>query len=497
MSPRLSPSLLGALPSGVARPSYARGAENPAGVVHLGIGAFHRAHQGAYFDALMGLGEAGWMIRAASLRAPTAAAQLNPQEGLYTLVERDGAEARQRVIGALREVLVAPADPGALVAALARPEVALVTLTVTEKGYGLDPASGALNEADGAIAADLASLARPQSAPGFLAAGLAARRAAGLAPFTVLSCDNLPNNGARTRAAVLALASRHDAGLADWIAAEGAFPSAMVDRIVPATTGADIAALAEAAGYHDPGMVKTEPFSQWVVEDRFCARRPSLERVGVQFTRDVSAWEHAKLRLLNGAHSALAYLGGLAGHAFVHEAIAAPGFARFIAALWDEAAGTLAPLEGFDAAAYRAALLARFANAALAHRTAQIAMDGSQKLPQRLLASLRARLARGQASPALTLAVASWMRWQTGVDEQGQAFAVEDPLAPRTAQALREAGASPQARVAALLAIPEVFGADLAQAPGLVAALVRALQRLERAGAAQTVLGFDPEEAAP
>jgi fructuronate reductase len=488
---------LGALPAAVARPSYARAAENPAGVVHLGIGAFHRAHQGAYFDALMRLGEPGWMIRAASLRAPNAAAQLNPQQGLYTLVERDGAEARLRVIGALREVLVAPADPGALVAALARPEVALVTLTVTEKGYGLDPATGALNAQDPAIAADLASLAQPCSTPGFLAAGLAARRAAGLAPFTVLSCDNLPNNGARTRAAVLALAGRHDPGLADWIGAEGAFPSSMVDRIVPATTETDIAALSEAAGYDDPGMIKTEPFSQWVVEDAFCARRPGLERVGVQFTRDVSAWEHVKLRLLNGAHSALAYLGALAGHAFVHQAIAAPGFVRYLGALWNEAASTLAPIDGFDPAAYRAALLARFANAALAHRTTQIAMDGSQKLPQRLLASIRTRLARGQASPALTLAVAGWMRWQSGVDEQGRIFVVEDPLAARTAAALRSAGSDAEARVAALLAIPDVFGADLAQAPGLVAALVRALARLEAKGAARTVLDFrrDEEEA--
>ena len=495
MKPRLSPALLEALPAAVARPQYARGPENAAGIVHLGIGAFHRAHQSAYFDALMALGEPGWMIRAASLRAPAAAAQLNPQQGLYTLVQRDGAAARLQVIGALRDVLVAPTDPAALVAALARPEVALVTLTVTEKGYGLDPAAGELNTDDPAIAADLASLAHPRSTPGFLAAGLAARRAAGLPPFTVLSCDNLPNNGVRTRAAVVAMAARHNRALADWIAFCGAFPSSMVDRIVPATTATDVSDLAETAGYDDPGMVKTESFSQWVVEDAFCARRPGLERVGVQFTRDVTAWEHAKLRLLNGAHSALAYLGGLAGHAYVHEAVAAPGFAGYLETLWDEAASTLGPLDGFDPHAYRAALRARFANAALAHRTAQIAMDGSQKLPQRLLASIRARLGRGQASPALTLAVAGWMRWQSGADEQGEAFTVEDPLAARTAAALRAAGPDAEARVAALLAIPEVFGADLAQAPRLRAALADALGRLDRQGAARTVLAFHPEEA--
>lgn len=494
---RLSPAMLGTLPPSFGRPGYDRSPANAAGVLHLGIGAFHRAHQAAWFDALMGRGERGWMIRAASLRSPAAAAQLNPQNGLYTLIERDGAEIRHRIIGALRGVIVAPEAPELLVEALAAPDVELVTLTVTEKGYGLDPATGMLNETDPAIASDLCTLHRPVSAAGFLVAGLAARRAAGLSPFTVLSCDNLPENGARTRAAVCAIAARHDRDLARWITEEGAFPSSMVDRIVPATTDADVEELHRLTGWHDPGMVKTEPFSQWVIEDHFCARRPALEALGVQFTNDVRAWEHAKLRLLNGAHSALAYLGALAGHVFVHEAIAAPGYTRFVNALWDEAVTTLPPMAGFEPMAYRAALLARFGNTALAHRTAQIAMDGSQKLPQRLLAALRERLAQGRASPALCLAVAGWMRWQSGVDERGGAFVVDDPMAARTRRALHEAGPEPESRVAALLALSEVFGTDLAHMPGIRAALARALTRLEAHGAAQTVRAHDPLEEVP
>ncbi|WP_203291310.1 mannitol dehydrogenase family protein [Maricaulis parjimensis] len=487
--PRLSPDCLDTLDASIRRPAYHRCQE--AGIIHLGVGAFHRAHQAVYFDQLMAQGEAGWQIRGASLRSARVAHQLNPQGGLYTMVQRDGPATQLRVIGALTDVLVAPSDPETLIAALAEPSVALVTLTITEKGYHLDPDTGELMLTDAAIKADLERPSRPSTAPGFLVAGLAARRAAGLPPFTVLSCDNIPDNGLRTRAAVLGFARQVNPDLADWIEASVAFPGSMIDRIVPATTAEDIDALEAMTGYRDEAMVKTEPFTQWVVEDNFCHRRPALETVGVQMTDDVAAWERAKLRLLNGSHSALAYLGALAGHTYVHEAIADPVFARFVDRLWDEVEPVLDGPAGFDATAYRAALKSRYANSALNHSLVQIAMDGSQKLPQRLLASLRAQREAGLPMAAILMAVAAWMRWQSGVDEAGETFTVDDPLAAVTAAALEKAGPDPDERAAALLSIEAVFGRDLKNDPVIASALGHDLAALMSRGARACLSDFD------
>ncbi|WP_291845080.1 mannitol dehydrogenase family protein [Maricaulis sp.] len=354
---RLSAAALASLPPGIDKPGYDR--NQPVGVVHLGLGAFHRAHQAVCFDALMAAGACGWMICGASLRSPRVAEQLNPQDGLYTCRVRDAEGERRQIIGAIREVLVGPDDPASLVAVMAHPDTALVTLTVTEKGYLLDPQSGTLMLDAPEIRADLAAPDQPRSVPGLLVAALGARRAAGLPAFTTLSCDNIPDNGRRTRQAVLAFAAALAPDLAAWIEAEAAFPSSMVDRIVPATTEADIDALEVVAGYRDAAMVKTEGFTQWVVEDWFSDRRPPLETVGVEMTDDVAAWERIKLRLLNGSHSALAYLGALAGHDLVHQAMAAPGFDGLVNAIRDEAEPTLDIRAGFDAAAYRAALVRR------------------------------------------------------------------------------------------------------------------------------------------
>ncbi|TRW18427.1 mannitol dehydrogenase family protein [Glacieibacterium frigidum] len=434
------------------RPPYDRSAVRR-GVVHLGIGAFHRAHQAVVFDDALRAGDLRWGITGVSLRSAGVRDQLEPQDGLYTLVVRDGAGETTRVIGAVLNVLVAPENPAAVIAALASPDTHIVTLTVTEKGYPIDRASSALLTDDPDVAHDLASLDTPRTAPGFIVAGLAARRRAGLPPFTVISCDNLPGNGGLLRGAVLAMARAHDPDLADWIARDGAFPSTMVDRIVPATTPEDISALA-GRGFEDRAMVKTEPFTQWVIEDRFAGARPDLEALGVQLTADVAAWEAAKLRLLNGAHSGIAYLGGLQGLDFVNQVVGAPGGQGFVEALWDEAAATLDPPPGLNLAAYRAALMARFANPALEHRTRQIAMDGSQKLPQRLLAPIVERRAQGLPVDALALAVAAWMRWQGGRTDDGSSYKVDDPLAALTAAAVRD---DPCDMVEAMTAITAIF----------------------------------------
>jgi fructuronate reductase len=482
---RLSAATLDSLPAGVARPAYDRAAIQ-VGVVHLGIGAFHRAHQADVFDRALAGGDPRWGVRGVSLRSPGVRDQLNPQDGLYTLVVRDRDAVQRRIVGAVRDVLVAPEDPGAVIAALAHPDTRLATLTVTEKGYRLDPASGALMEDDPDVAADLASLEAPRTTPGFLAAALGRRRAMGLEPLTVISCDNLPHNGTRTRDAVLAIARRHDPALADWIGERCAFPQTMIDRIVPATTPEDREALSARLGVEDQGMVKTEPFIQWVIEDRFAGERPDFEALGVQITAAVAPWEDAKLRLLNGAHSAMAYLGGLAGLRFVHQVMAEPVFAAFVERLWDEAAETLSPPPELDLAAYRQALRARFLNPALEHRTHQIAMDGSQKLPQRLLAGAAIRLDRGRSIEAMAVAIAAWLRWQDGTDETGAAHVVDDPLSPVTARLV--AGApDPLERAAALLSLDAVFPVRLANDPRFTGPVIAAYAALVRKGVRATV----------
>lgn len=477
---RLSTSVLASGNHTQELPVYDRSAF--AGVVHLGLGAFHRAHQAVYFDRLMRQGEAGWMIRGASLRSSTAADQLMPQNSLFTLAVRDGAETTYETIGSIKDVVIATQDPRSLVTALASPEVQLVTLTVTEKGYCVDPTTGELKSNDPGIVADVEDLSRPQTAPGYIVAGLAARRAAGLGPFTVLSCDNLPENGIRTRQAVVGLAELIDPKLAQWITQNVAFPSSMVDRIVPATTDEDRDRIESVLGYRDEAAVKSEPFSQWVVEDWFCAKRPSLDNVGVTFTKAVEPWEKTKLRLLNGAHSALAYLGSLAGYEYVHTAIAAPGFINFINGLWDESSATLDTIQGFDVGDYRRDLLNRFGNSALAHRTRQIAMDGSLKLPQRLIAPIAERQKLGLSSPALTLAVAGWFRWQEGVDDAGERHDINDPIAALTAKIVDENKESPDEYVAAMLGIQSVFGEDLIKNADFVSDLKNAFLQLKEYG---------------
>lgn len=481
---RLNESAVESLSAEVERPGYDRAAVKT-GVVHLGIGAFHRAHQAVVFDDALRSGDPRWGVLGASLRSPGVRDQLNPQDGLYTLVVRDGTDERLRVIGASKGVLVGPEDPAALVAAMADADVHIVTLTVTEKGYRLDPATGELLTDDPDVAADIADLSAPRTAPGFIVAALRKRKAKGLTPFTVISCDNLPHNGRRIRAGVLAMARRIDAGLADWIEAEGAFPQTMIDRIVPATTPDDIARLEDRLGVRDEGMVKAEPFTQWVIEDRFAGERPDFAALGVQLTDAVEPWEDAKLRLLNGAHSAVAYLGALSGYEHVHEAVAVPAFRAYVEALWDEAETTLNPPPGLDVAAYRQELMARFSNSALMHRTRQIAMDGSQKLPQRLLAGMAERLKTGEGIGSLALGVAAWMKWQSGVTESGETVLVDDPLAERTAELLAEA-TDDNARVAALLTLSAVFPPELAADERFATAVRDAYLSLCANGAVET-----------
>lgn len=449
------------------------------GIVHLGLGAFFRAHGAIYVAEAMAASGGNWGIRAASLQSPAIRDALAPQGFAYTALEAapDGDHAQR--VEVIEDVLVAAESPAALIAAMADPAVKIVSLTVTEKGYCHNPATGALNLDHPDIRHDLAN-ALPRSAPGFLVRALAMRRAAGLRPFTVLSCDNLPHNGAVVRGVVLELARRIDPDLAGWIASEGRFPATMVDRIVPATKPEDLDRVARATGLRDASPVIHEPFRQWVIENDFVdGARPDFAAVGVQMVADVAPFEVMKLRMLNGTHSALAYLGYLAGYETISDVVADPVFADFARHLWHaEIIPVLQAPPGADLDGYADALLARYQNPAIRHRTWQIAMDGSQKLPQRILATLAVAQA---PCPGLCLALAAWMRYVGGVDEAGQPIDVKDPLAAEL-----RARATSDAPVAALLGLGAVFSPAIAAQ--IAAPVTAAHARLMAVGARAAVM---------
>lgn len=456
------------------------------GIVHLGIGNFHRAHQALYTEEAMLAAGGDWGICGVTLQGDVGKRDaLMEQQGLYSVVERGAQGVKVTVLRALREVLAMPHDRAALFARLADPLVRIVSLTVTEKGYCRDPKTGEVALDDPAVAHDLAHPLEPRTVPGILVAALRARRdAADSQPFTVLSCDNLSHNGAAVRQVVCSFARQLDPALADWIAAHVAFPSTMVDRIVPATTSAESVAVAHAIVYEDAVPVPCEPFRQWVIEDRFPGGRPAWDAAGAQLVDDVTPFELAKLRMLNGTHSTLAYLSMLGGFETIDAAISHPAMRNLIHAMMtQEIAPTLAMPASFDLPAYRDALLERYANPALKHRCAQIAMDGSQKIPPRLLATIAARIAARQSFTRLALAVAAWMMFLRGHADDGTRYEISDPLASRLKALAASSHGEPHALMDALLSVREVFPADLAALPEFRAALQRALQLLHENGA--------------
>ncbi|MGO4331672.1 mannitol dehydrogenase family protein [Cupriavidus sp. 2TAF22] len=511
-TPRLHPATLAQLPPEVVRPGYPR-ERLRGGIVHLGIGAFHRAHQAVVNEAALQAGTAdpdpdpdpdalAWGIVGVSLRQPDTHDALAPQQGLYTLAlrgvdERGDAFERLQVIGGVIAVLVAPADPGAVLERIAHPDARIVTLTVTEKGYCHAPASGMLNFDDPGITHDLQHADAPVTAIGYLARGLQRRMARGLPPLTLLSCDNIAANGDTLRSLLLAFCARVDGALHDWVARRCGFPNAMVDRIVPRTTPRDAARISAALGVADAWPVVGEPFLQWVMEDRFVAGRPRWEAGGAQFVERARPFETLKHRLVNGSHSTMAYLGMVAGWPTIDRVVAEPAMRALVReTMAQEMLPTLPPLPGLDTAAYRRELLVRFANPALQHRTGQIAMDGSQKIPQRLLAPIRDRLLAGAPFARLALGVAAWLHFLDGRDEHGATYAIDDPLAPalrallagahaRAAQ-VDGAAARERARIEAITAFAPVFG-ELAGSEVFVEALARHTRSLRELGVLATV----------
>ena len=464
---RLDRAALAQLPAGVQRPTYDIDAVTT-GIVHLGLGNFHRAHQAVYTDAVLAR-DPRWGVCGVSLKSRGVVDTLRAQEGLYTVVTKGADGAQPRIIGSVREALSGADAMAQVIVLMAAPATRIVSLTITEKGYCHDPASGRLNFAHPDIAHDLAHADTPRSAPGAILQALQARKA--LAPrasgrLTILSCDNLPHNGRTLEGLMHEMADAADPTLSDWMRDHVSFPSTMVDRIVPATTAQDILDAAELTGVQDDAPVMTEPFSQWVIEDRFAAERPAWDTAGAQFVRDVAPFELMKLRLLNAAHSAMAYLGYLSGHEFIYQASADPLLAALVERLWREAAPTLPPLT-IDVRHYRHELMQRFRNTALPHRTWQIAMDGSQKLPQRILHTVRERLARRDADgtdagvDALALVVAGWMRYVGGVDEGGKTIDVRDPFSAEFARIGATTRGAPEALCEQLFKLKSIFGDDL------------------------------------
>ena len=458
------------------------------GIVHLGIGAFHRAHQSVFTeDAAVSAHEPGWGICGVTQRSSTVVDQLRPQDGLYTVLERSRNEVRARVVAQVSDVLFAAQEGERLLRLLADPAVRIVTLTVTEKGYRRR-ADGALDLDDPAVAHDLRSPrrghARIRSIVGQLVRGLQWRQTAGAGPVTLLSCDNLPDNGRvlhrLLRDFCRALPGREGDDAAAWVADNVTFPCSMVDRIVPATTERDRADAAALLGVRDEALVVAEPFGQWVIEDCFAAGRPAWERAGATLVQDVAPYEQLKLRVLNGTHSMLAYLGALAGYETIADTVADPALrsaARRLIA--DDVAPTLQVPPGVDVSAYAEEVLDRFANPALGHRTTQVAMDGSQKLPVRLLGTARDRLATGAVPDSVAFAIAAWMAYVVrGTDITGRPLPLDDPLEPRLQQTVRDAPGDARSITDALLGIPEIFGTELSDHPAFSAAVAAHLQEL-------------------
>ncbi len=459
------------------------------GIVHLGPGAFFRAFNAVYTDDAMEAEGGDWGIIAVSLQSPTARDQLAPQDNLYTSVTLGPKGAEYRVISSLTDVLVAPEDPARVIDAMVAETTKIVSLTVTEKGYCHEPATGRLNLSHPDIVHDLAS-DRPKSALGFIVAAIKKRKELGITPFTVMTCDNLPSNGHLLRRLVIEFAVQRDVTFSEWIAENIAFPATMVDRITPATTDSDVKALETAQGYHDPACVQHEPFRQWVIEDKFPSGRPAWDKVGAQMVTAVEAHENMKLRCLNGTHSTLAYLGYLGGYETIAETVADPSYAKLCQILWaTEIIPTLEKPEGEDLSAYADALLERYRNPSIRHRTWQIAMDGSQKLPQRILGTIRDARAAGSKTPGLILAVAGWMRYVSGIDEKGNPIDVKDPLAADL-RAASDSADSIDEKVAALLSIRKVFDETLANDPAFKAELVAAYRGLVEYGAKDMVKRF-------
>ena len=438
----------------MAVPRYDRRALTPA-VVHMSVGYFHRSHQAVYLDSLAGLGHTGWGLTGVGLRRREMSRALEPQDCMWTVVERGADGDHARVIGVMGRYLFAPDDPRGVRRTLADPRTRLVTLTVTGAAYHVDPTTGMFDADDEDISAEVAGTGGPRSALGLIVEALDDRRRAGLPPFTVLSCDNMPANGEVTRRAITSFAGLRDPQLAAWLEEHGAFPSSMVDRITPKTTDADRVMLERKFGVRDRWPVITEPFTDWVIEDAFSAGRPPLDEVGVRFVSDVRPYSLLKTRLLNASHLVLGALGQVAGFRTIDRVMRDPVLAAYADRLTEvEIAPSLPVPPGVDLDAYRESLLDRMANPTIADQVSRLCRGGSLKYPRHVLPSLLAAREDRRPHPLLTLATAAVCRQLRGVDDAGHAFRLDDPVAARLQKLALRGGSDPRP----LLSETSMFG---------------------------------------
>lgn len=458
MTSRLSQSTLSQLPAAIRGPNYDR-ARLQIGMVHLGVGAFHRCHQAEFTDDMLEQRFGPWGVIGINLRPPRLSETLGPQDGLYSRTLRQGESTELRVIGCLKQVIDAQADTEAAIAALARPDVAVVSMTITEKGYCHIPATGELDWSHPDIVADLSGHAPPVSAPGLIVAALARRTT----PVTLISCDNIPANGRVLEGVVRAFASRRAPDLLPWIDRNVRFPSTMVDRIVPATMRQDLDFAAATIGYSDGGAVVGEPFRQWVIEDNFAGPRPPWDLAGAEFVADVRGHELIKMRLLNAAQSAFSYFGALSGLEYTYQSARDPIMARIVRRmLVDESASTVPAIAGMEADRYIEQVFERIANPAIRHTNHQVATDGSQKIVQRLLNPIRDRMRAGQSFDTLALAVAGWMAYLlSGSTAFGGRWTPSDPWAARIAEVGDRHAHDLDAVVGEIVGITAIYGGDL------------------------------------
>ncbi|GKX51475.1 D-mannonate oxidoreductase [Budvicia aquatica] len=475
------------LPQSVLSPEYDR-KKLQTRIVHLGFGAFHRAHQALLTDRVLNQTKGDWGICEVNLvGGESLIKSLRQQDHLYSVLEKGAESNKCIVIGSVKESLH-PAIDGidAVLEKMAEPQVAIVSLTITEKGYCVLPGGGGLDLNNPAIQADLANPTTPSTAAGTIVEALYRRRARGLAPFTVLSCDNIPENGHIVKQAVLDLAKARDRDLAEWIEQNVSFPSTMVDRIVPAATDEALAEISQELGFSDSVGIACEPFIQWVVEDNFVAGRPEWELAGAELVKDVLPYEEMKLRMLNGSHSFLAYLGYLAGYQHINDCMTDASYrAAAHHLMLKEQAPTLS-VDNVDLAAYADRLIERYSNPSLKHRTWQIAMDGTQKLPQRMLDSSRWHLAHNSNFDCLALGVAGWMRYIGGVDDNQQPIDIRDPMADVLADIVSRSQDGIE-RVNALLGLSAVFGDRLLNNPRFVEKVTESYLFLMQNGAQKSI----------
>ncbi|MBB5753776.1 mannitol dehydrogenase family protein [Prosthecomicrobium pneumaticum] len=484
MTIRLSAAALDRIARTAAVPAYDRAAMR-AGILHFGVGNFHRAHQAVYLDDLFATGrDLDFGIVGTGVMPGDAAMidTLAAQDFLTTVVEQEADRSVARVTGPMIGA-IAPGDRAAIVARLADPAIRIVSMTITEGGYYIDPATGLFNAGHPDIVADSLSPAGPRTVFGLIAAGLRRRREAGIAPFTVMSCDNIPHNGVVARNAVAGLAALTDPGLAAWIRDTVAFPNGMVDRITPATGARERQMLAEDFGIEDGWPVFCEGFRQWVLEDHFPAGRPALETVGVQFVPDVSPYELMKIRILNGGHATIAYPAGLLDIHFVHEAMAHPLVAGFLDRLErEEIIPVVPPVPDTDLAAYFDLTKRRFANPKIGDTIRRLCLDGSNRQPKFIIPTIADRLARGQAVDGLALESALWCRYCFGTTESGAAIAPNDPNWDRLTETARRAKDDP----AQWLAMDDIYG-EVGRAAPFRLAFAAALRALWSEGVAATL----------